>query len=325
MNMNRLCGSSTLVLALGSALTAGAANAECGSYPAGPVTIVVPFPAGSATDTVARRIAESLRADLGQNFLVENMPGADGTVAARHVAAADPDGQTLFVTTNTTQAANPAIYNELPYDPQADFEAVGGIMRISYMLAINLDNPATTFEEFVEQARNASTPLTFGSGNMGGRVSGELLKARLGIDMVNVPYRGTPQGLTDLIAGRIDVFFPDPASAAGVIEQIRVLGATGPDRIGSMPDVPTISELGVEDYSVAAWVAAFAPAGTPGEIVTCLNTSMNEALEDPETIEFMGSIGAEIMPTSPEGLAEFVASEIESWAELVEIANIERK
>lgn len=325
MNITRFCGTSALALVIGSAMAASAANAACGDYPAGPVTIVVPFPAGSATDTVARRVAESLRADLGQNFLVENMPGADGTIAARHVAGASPDGQTLFVTTNTTHAANPAIYSELPYDPQADFEPVGGIMRISYMLAINLDNPATTFDEFVENARNASAPLTFGSGNMGGRVSGELLNARLGIEMIDVPYRGTPQGLTDLIAGRIDVFFPDPASAAGVIEQIRVLGATGPDRIGSMPDVPTISELGVEDYSVAAWVAAFAPAGTSGEIVSCLNTSLNEALQDQETIEFMGTIGAETMPTSPEGLADFVAAEIESWAELIEIADIERK
>lgn len=323
--MIRLFSTTALGLAAGAALAATAAHADCGAYPAGPVTIVVPFPAGSATDTAARRVAESLRADLGQNFLVENMPGADGTVAARHVAAASPDGQTLFITTNTTHAANPAIYAELPYDPQADFAAVGGVMRISYMLAISRDNPATTFEEFIEQARSASAPLTFGSGNMGGRVSGELLKARLGIDMVDVPYRGTPQGLTDLIAGRIDAFFPDPASAAGVIDQIRVLGATGPDRIGSMPDIPTIAELGVQDYAVAAWVAAFAPAGTPDAVVACLNTSLNTALQDAATIEFMGTIGAETMPTTPEGLADFVASEIESWAELVEIAKIERK
>jgi len=324
MKINDSRGLSAFVLCLGATLSAAAAQAQCISYPSAPVTIVVPFPAGSATDTVARRVAESLRTDLGQNFLVENLPGADGTVAARRVASADPDGLTLFVTTNTTHAANPAIYTELPYDPQEDFEAVGGIMRISYMLALGPDNPATTFDEFVEQARNASPPLTYGSGNMGGRVSGELLKARLGIDMVNVPYRGTPQGLTDLIAGRIDAFFPDPASAAGVIEQIQVLGATGPARIASMPDVPTISELGVEDFAVAAWVAAFAPAGTSEEIVSCLNTTLNAALQDADTIEFMGSIGAETMPTSPEELDAFVASEIERWVELVEIAGIER-
>lgn len=304
---------------------AGAAAAACDAYPRQPVNIIVPFPAGSATDTAARRVAEDLRARLGQNVLVENMPGADGTVAARRVATSTPDGYTLFITTNTTHAANPAIYEQLPYDPQGDFAPIGGIMRISYMFAVNKDNPANSIAEFVEEAKGSATPKSFGSGNMGGQVSGELLKARLDFEMTNVPYRGTPQGLTDLIAGRIDVFFPDPASALGVMDQIKVLGITGPERVGTLPDVPTIAEQGVEDYSVAAFVAAFAPAGTPEPVVSCLNEALNAGLNEAAMVEFLRSIGAEAMVMTPTELETFVGEEIERWEELVEIAGIERK
>lgn len=305
---------------------ATAAHAACeGGYPSKPVTIIVPFPAGSATDTAARRIGEGLRQSLGQNFLVENAPGADGTVAARRVADAPPDGYTLFVTTNTTHAVNPSVYRQLPYDPVKDFAPVGGIMRISYLLAVPATSPHKTFDEFRAAAKASTKPLTYGSGNMGGQVSGELLRQRLGIDLVNVPYRGTPQGLADLAGGRIDVFFPDPASALGLIDQIRVLGVTGPKRVGSMPDVPTLEEQGVENYGVAAWVAAFAPDGTPDAVLNCLNSSLNAALADPATIEFIGSIGGEIMATTPAELGAFVSDEIVRWKELVEVAKIEKR
>jgi tripartite-type tricarboxylate transporter receptor subunit TctC len=303
----------------------GTAFAACKGYPAKPVNIIVPFPAGSATDTAARRISEELRQTLGQNFLVENMPGADGTVAARRVAAAEADGHTLFITTNTTHAANPAIYGELPYDPQADFDSIGGILRISYMLAVNKDNPANTLSEFIDEAKASAQPKSYGSGNMGGQVSGELLKERLDFEMVNVPYRGTPQGLTDLIANRIDVFFPDPASALGVMDQIKILGITGPERISTMPDIPTIAEQGVEGYSVAAFVAAFAPAQTPDTVVSCLSDALTGALGNPDIVEFIQSIGAEPMIMTPGELDTFVADEIVRWKELVEIAGIERK
>ncbi len=317
-------GSAFAALAAG-VVWAGAAFAACDGFPQQPINIIVPFPAGSATDTAARRVAEDLRARLGRNVLVENMPGADGTVAARKVASSAPDGYTLFITTNTTHAANPAIYEQLPYDAQKDFAPIGGIMRISYMFAVNKDNPANTIAEFVETAKASATPKSFGSGNMGGQVSGELLKARLGFEMANVPYRGTPQGLTDLIAGRIDVFFPDPASALGVMDQIKVLGITGPTRVSTLPDVPTIAEQGVEDYSVAAFVAAFAPVGTPEPVVACINEAMNAGLGEPAMIEFLQSIGAEPMVMTPAELAIFVGEEIERWKELVAIARIERK
>lgn len=315
-----------LVVLVASAMAATQAMAACeGGYPTKPVTIIVPFPAGSATDTAARRIGESLRQSLGQNFLVENVPGADGTVAARRAADAEADGYTLFVTTNTTHAVNPSVYRELPYDPVKDFAPVGGIMRISYLLAVPATSPHKSFDEFRAAAQAGGTPMTYGSGNMGGQVSGELLRQRLGIDLVNVPYRGTPQGLADLAGGRIDIFFPDPASALGLIDQIRILGVTGPKRVGSMPDIPTLAEQGVEDFSVAAWVVAFAPDGTPDAVVSCLNTSLNAALADQETVDFIGSIGGEVMRMTPAELGGFVSDEIVRWKELVEVAKIEKR
>lgn len=304
-----------------------AAFAACEGYPTKPVTILVPFPAGSATDTAARRIAEELRNDLGQNFLIQNSPGADGTLAARKVAAARPDGYTLFVTTNTTHSVNPAIYtlSSLPYDPVKDFRAVSGILQIPYLLAVSKNGPIETFEDFRAAATAEGTPLTFGSGAVGARGAGELLRERLDGNMTHVAYRGSPQGLTDLIAGRLGAMFADPASALGVIDQIRVLGITGAEQVSSVPGVQTIAELGIKDYAVSAWVAAFAPADTPDAVVTCLFEGIDKALQDDDVIAFMATIGSEPMRMAPEALDSFIAEDVVKWKELVEVAKIERK
>lgn len=304
-----------------------AAFAQGGAYPQSPVTIIVPFPAGSATDAVARKVGEGLQKQLGQNFVIENKAGADGILAARAVASAQPDGYTLFITTNTTHSANPAIYRQLPYDPRKDFAPVGGIIRIPFMVATRLDFPADDFAGFVSAAKAAKPALTYGSGNTGSRASGELLKARLGFDMVHVPYRGSPQALTDLIGGRIDVFFPDPASALGMLQEkkFKVMAVTGPKRIPTLPAIPTVIELGVPDFNIVAWVAAFAPAGTPSAVVQRLNTALNTLLRDPEIVAFVDRIGSEILSTTPPELAAYVDEDAKRWVDLVEIAKIEKK
>jgi len=302
-------------------------EAQAETYPQRPVTLVVPFPAGSATDAVARKVAEGLQAELGQGFVVENKAGADGIVAARAVASAQPDGYTLFITTNTTHTANPSIYRELPYNPKTDFSPIGGIIKISYILAARPDLPADDFAGFIRLAKESKQPLSYGSGNTGGRASGEMLKSRLGFDMVNVPYRGTPQALTDLIGGRIDIFFPDPASALGMIAErkFKVFAVTGSKRVKTLPNVPTVAELGVPDFDISAWVAAFAPASTPAPIVTRLNEALNKVLHKPEMIAFIDQIGSDPFPTSPSELAAFVEQDAKRWVEIVEVAKIERK
>jgi tripartite-type tricarboxylate transporter receptor subunit TctC len=317
-------------LLLGIAVTSGwlsQAEAQVDSYPQRPVTLIVPFPAGSATDAVARKVAEGFQKALGQTFVVENKAGADGIIAARSVTAAAPDGYTLFITTNTTHSANPNIYRQLPYDPMKDFSSIGGVIKIPSMLAVWADFPADNFGDFVKSAKVANPALSYGSGNTGSRAAGEMLKARLGFDMLHVAYRGSPQAMTDLIGGRIDVFFPDPASALGMLEErkFKVLAVTGTKRIRTLPEIPTIAELGVPNYDIVAWVAAFAPSGTPQPIVARLNKALNDLIQQPDMIAFIDRIGSDAFPTSPSELSTFVEEDTKRWAEIVDVAKIERK
>lgn len=323
----RLSAFALFMTTLISASLPAAGQAQTQAYPTRPVTIIVPFPAGSATDAVARKVGEGLQRHLGQGFVVENKAGADGIIASRQVAGAAPDGYTLLITTNTTHSANPSIYKQLPYDPKKDFAPVGGIIRIPFMVAVRPDFPAKDFAGFVKVAKEANPLLSYGSGNTGSRASGELLKARLGFDMTHVPYRGSPQALQDLIGSRIDVFFPDPASALGLLQDKRfeVLAVTGPKRIPTLPNIPTIMELGIPDFNIVAWVAVFAPAGTPKPIIDKLNSALNNLLREPDMMAFVNQIGSEILSTTPAELAAYVEEDAARWVNLVEIAKIEKK
>lgn len=321
----------TRTLMLGAALAAslglGApALAQADGYPQRVVTIVVPFPAGSATDIIARKVAEGMRAAFNQTFIVENKAGADGIIAAQAVINAPADGHTLFITTNTTHSANPNLYNKLPYDPQADFAPVGGILKISYLLAVRQDLPADDLKSFVALAKASKPPLSFGSGNTGSRAAAELLKARLGLEMNHVPYRGSPQALQDLMGGHIDVFFPDPAAAMKLLQdkKFKVIGSTGDKRIGSLPDLPTLGELGVKDYSIVAWVGMFASAKTPRPIIQRLQGELKTILDKPETIAFFKTLGADVFPAAGEELGAFVVEDTRRWKEIVEVAKMEK-
>lgn len=325
MIANRFLALAATLLVTTAGLIPAVAQTE--AYPTRPVTIVVPFPAGSATDIVARKIGDGLRAALGQPVLVENKAGADGIIAARAVQGAAPDGHTLFITTNTTQSANPNIYNQLPYNPQKDFTPIGGIIKISYMMAVRGNFPADDLAGFLKIAKTANPTLSYGSGNTGSRAAGELLKARMGIDMLHVPYKGSPQAIADLVAGNIDVFFPDPASALGFLQdkKFKILGTTSTSRIRSLPDVPTLTELGVPDYNILAWVAMFAPANVPKPIVTKLSGALRTLVEQPEMQKFFATLGSDPFPSSTEELAAFVIEDTKRWKEIVDVAKIEKK
>ena len=296
-------------------------------FPSRMITIIVPFPAGSATDSIARRLAGDLGRDFKVAVVVENKPGADGNLAALATLRAKPDGYTIFVTTNSTQAANVSLFNSLPFDPKADFSPVAGLVTIPMLLTVRDDFPAKNIAEFIALAKKSATPLTFGSGNQTGRGAGELLKAKAGINMLNVPYTGAPQALTDLIGGRIDCFLADPVSATGLAKKglIRVLAVTSTKRIPTMPDVPTLAESGLPSFELIAWVGAFVHAKTPRSIVTKLNASMNAVLTDPTTAGYLATLGATPFPTTPEQLASFEEADTKRWAQIVEVAHIEKK
>jgi tripartite-type tricarboxylate transporter receptor subunit TctC len=308
---------------LAACLSGTLAQAE--TYPSRVVTLLVPFPAGSATDGVARKIAEGLQVAFKQSFIVENKPGGDGIIAARQAARAEPDGYTIFITTNTTHSANANIYTSLPYDPEKDFAPVGGIMKIPMVLAVKADSPATDLASFIKLAKTKQ--MTFGSGNTSSRGAAELFKARVGLDMLHVPYRGTPQAITDLLSGSIDVMFPDPSSAAGPIQggQLKLLGVASGTRLNQYPNVPTIAESGYPGFEMVAWVGAFVPAKTPSEIITRLNEELNKILNRPDMLAYFDTVGAQLYATTPEGLRQYQQEDTKRWADIVELGKIEKK
>jgi len=313
-----------IVLLLPAAASSGA-SAE--PYPSQRLTLIVPFPAGSATDSVTRHLAESIHVATNATVVVENKTGADGNLAALAVLKAEPDGYTAFVTTNSTQAANVSLFNSLPYDPKADFAPVAGIMTIPMMLAVRSDFPAKSVAEFVELAKKREKPLSFGSGNTSSRGAAELFRYREAIEMQHVPYRGMPQALTDVIGGQIDCVFADPASAQGLVQdgQLRALAVTSSKRLESMPELPTIAESGLPGYELTAWVGVFARAKTPPEIIAKLNELVTAFVNSAEARNYLVTIGATPFPSTPQELGAFQEVDTKRWAEIVETAKIEKK
>jgi tripartite-type tricarboxylate transporter receptor subunit TctC len=307
--------------------TADWRQASAEAYPSRRINLIVPFPAGSATDAVTRRLAESIRIETGVTVLVENKPGADGNLAALAVLKAEADGYTVFVTTNSTQAANINLFNAMPYDPKADFAPVAGIMTIPMMLAVKPEFPAKTVAEFIALAKSRQRPLSFGSGNTSSRGAAELFRSRAGIEMQHVPYRGMPQALTDVLAGEVDCVFADPASAQGLIQdgRLRVLAVTSSERLAGLPDIPTLAQTGLSGAELSAWVGVFVRSGTPSDIVAKLSQVVLGFVNNKDTAAYLESVGAKPFPAGPDELGKFEDADTRRWAEIVEIAKIEKK
>lgn len=308
-------------------LSVSAFLAAADDFPNRRITLVVPFPAGSATDRIARLLAADLSRDAKIPVIVENKPGADGNLAGLSVLRSDADGYTVFVTTNSTHAANVNLFKAMPFDPKADFAPVTGIVKIPMMLAVRNDSPAKNIAEFIALAKKSAKPLTFGSGSQTGRGAGELLKEREGLSMVNVPYRGAPQAMTDLLGGHIDALFADPVSAAALVQKgsVRVLAVTSADRAPTMPDVPTLQESGLPGFELIAWIGAFVHEKTPKEAVLKLNSMLTKILTDPATATAMAATGATPFPTTPEQLGAFADLDTKRWARIAEAAKMEKQ
>lgn len=302
----------------------GASRAE-DAYPSHPIKFVVPFAAGSATDTLARVLGERMSASLGQPVVVDNMPGASGFLAAQNVARAEPDGYTVLIATNTTHAANQSLFKKLPYDPVADFAPVGKLGTITLALVVNPAVPATTVPELIAYAKDHPGEVTFGSGSSSSRIAGEMLKSLAGIDLLNVPYKSNPQAITDLLGGQISMVFADIATTLPQAEagKVKALAVSSPERTPLAPDLPTMREAGVAGYDLTAWFAAFVPAGTPAPVVDKLNAAFAAALADPAATKTLLGAGIEPATSTPAELAAFVGTETEKWAGIVKSAGIE--
>lgn len=292
------------------------------------LTLVVPFPAGSGTDAAARVLGEALRRRTGQTIVVENRAGADGTLAARAVVAAQPDGATLLVGGNSTHSAAANLFNALPYDPLRDLAPVAGLVKIPLLLAARPDLPARDLPALLRLARQPGARLTLGHSNTSSRVGGELFRARAGLDLSLVPYRGSPQALTDLIGGRLDLFFVDPAAAGSMVEsgQVRALAVSSAARLPQFPDVPTVAEgASLPGFEMVAWIAVFAPAGTPAVTVERIGREMTASLADPEWTAFLTRFGGEAFVVSPAELGAFAERDIGKWADVVRAAGMEKR
>jgi tripartite-type tricarboxylate transporter receptor subunit TctC len=294
------------------------------TYPSRPVKLVVPFPAGSATDQVARLTGAQLQEALGQPFVVENKAGAQGSIAAAEVARAAPDGLTLLVTTNTPQAANVSLFKKLNYDPVKDFAPIARLGTTSFMLMVRPDFPSKTLKEFLSHVRSQPGKLSAGYGSSGSQVSLAMLKAMGKLEVVEVPYKGIPQTITDTMGGSLAFTFVDLGNALAQAKggKLRGLAVTSAKRTPLAPDVPAIAEE-LKGYELIAWFGLVAPAKTPNDIVQKLHDATVKGLAKPEVKEKFAAIGTDVAPMNPAQFAKFIQSEIEHWAKLVKLANIQ--
>lgn len=307
--------------ALASVLTSPAQAA----YPDKPITLIVPFPAGSGTDAVGRIFAAELGQILGQQVIVENKPGANATIAAQYVARAKPDGYTLFVTTNTSHSAAPFLMKNVPYDPVKDFTPIARGGNLPFLLVANPKQPYTTVKELVDYARKNPGKVTYASGNSTGIVAGGTLAHRAGIDILHVPYKGTPQALTDLVGGQVNIMFTDLASGLPFVQsgQLRALAVSTAERSTIVPDLPSMREAGVSDFDLNSWNGYFGPAGLPPEIVTKLNAAINQIVNKPDVRKRLADLGFDAFSGTPESFAAFVSEQRDLWGKLIKDAGIQ--
>jgi tripartite-type tricarboxylate transporter receptor subunit TctC len=294
-------------------------------YPAKQITFVVPFAAGSATDQLARALGQAVSGETGQPVVVDNKPGASGFIGAQQVAKAAPDGYTVFITTNTTHAANEHLYKKLPYDPVKDFAPVTGLAKGAQIMVVSTNKPYKSVADFVAAAKKEPGKISFGSGSSSSRIAGELLQQMADIQLLHVPYKSNPLAVTDLLGGQIDMMITDMATGLPQVKggKLRALGVSSLKRSPLAPEVPTISEAGVKDYEMSFWFAAYLPAKTPPAVVKRLQESLVKAVGGPNAKSLFESTGFEPFTTTPEELATFQLAESKKWQRIIKKAGIE--
>ncbi len=301
-------------------------DAAAQSYPRRPVSLVVPFPPGAATDAFARVVARRMSDVLGQQIVVINRDGASGIIGTDSVARAAPDGYTLVWGTSSGLAILPAMKQKLPFDPQRDLAPISLGAKLAYVLVVHPSLPATTLKQLIVLAKARPGQLNFASAGTGGapHLSGELLKSMAGIDIVHVPYRGTALFATDLVAGQVELAFASPVTTLPFTSngRLRPLAVTTATRVDAYPGLPTMSEAGLPGYELTQWYALLAPAKTPPEVIATLNGAIRKALDDAEVRKRITSEGGVPSPTSPEGLAAFIRAETAKYEKIVRAAGL---
>ncbi len=302
------------------------ASAQTGGYPTKPVRIVVPFTPGGTTDILARELSQKLFAALGQTFVIDNRPGAGGSIGAEIAARAEPNGYTVLMGHIGTLAVNPTIYPKLAYDPVKDFAPVAWVARVPNVLVVHPSVPANTVAELVAYARSKPDSVNYGSGGNGSaaHLASEYLKYVSKAPMTHVPYRGTAPFVTDLVAGEIQVGFTGAPAVMTMVRagKLRALAISSPTRMPAFPELPSVAEGGFPGFEADQWYGIVAPAGTPREIVLRLNAEINKAMTSPELKARLEQEGAVPIATTPEAYGDLIKSEIARWRPVLQAANV---
>ena len=314
-----------ILLALVAVLAATLPFAADAQFPAKPLRVVVPFPAGSATDTITRILANSVSQAVSQPLVVENKAGADGAIAAAEVAKSPADGYTLLMATNSPMSAVPAMKRTPPYDPISDFTPITDVGRYTFFIVIHPSVPAKTLAELIDYARNHPGRLNYATGNTTGIVSTAFFASQAQIRMVHVPYKGEPQAITDLVAGRVQLMFASSSTSVPQVREgkLRAVVTTLPKRSTLLPEIPSIAEAGMPQFSITSWAGLFGPARLPRDVVERLNREFVAAMGRSEVQAAMERQAFSLSPSSPEQLAAFVKEQIESYRRTLRAAGVE--
>ena len=316
----------TIVLAV----VAGAALATPGNaqdrYPSRPVKLVLPQPAGGAVDLIARALADRLAQQMGQPFIVENMPGANGGLAGGHVARSPADGYTLMLAVDSNMVINPSLYPALAYDPFKDFAPIGIVARLNSVLVANPKVPANSVKELIAYAKANPNKLNYAEIGIGSamHMGMEKFKFMTGTEINRVSYRGTAPAITDVVAGTVELMFTGPPSAKSTSEggKLKLLAVASAERLALLPDVPTLAESGVPGYTMASWFGLLAPAKTPGTIVEQLSAQTKAAVNNQIFKDRMKAVGVEADGGTPAAMLETMRSDTKRWAELIKAVGI---
>ena len=304
------------------------AQAETPAYPTvGPITMVVPFAAGSGTDAVARVVAQKLGERLKQSVIVDNRAGASAQIGAQFAAKAKPDGYTLFMTTNTSHSANPWLFKNLKYDPVKDFTPITRVGELPFALVVNPKLPVKTVQEFIDYAKAHPDKLSYGTPNSTSEVASETIKFIEHLQITKVPYKSSPQALTDLMGDQIQMYVADLGSSWSMLkaDRVRPLGVTAAKGSSLLPNVPAIGKT-IAGFDLTSWNGIFAPANTPKPVVDRINTELQVILADKAVREQLAGVGFEVWPTkTPEEFSKYVNDQLAYWGKLIKQAGIERE
>ncbi|MES2976961.1 MAG: tripartite tricarboxylate transporter substrate binding protein [Pseudomonadota bacterium] len=312
------------VMALCACALPAQVNAQ--AWPSKPIRVVVPFGPGSATDTITRLLIDKAGKSLGTTFVVDNKPGANGLIAAREVVNAPKDGYTIIVSSNSAHAANQYLYKNLGYDPVRDFAPITGLTTNPHLLVVRSTLPVNNLRELIQYGKDNPGKLNFGAGNTGSLANSSLISSLGGFSAVQVPYKSPPPAVVDMLAGRVDFmsvdyFIVNEHIRAGAL---RPLAVTSKSRLSSLPNVPTVAET-IPGYELNGWVAAFAPAGTPPELIAKLNKAFTDVVRSPEFERYMEQQGMQGFSTTPEELGAFQREQVTKWADVLKKAGVERE